>query len=279
MAFSSESVTITLPLSELSAFVSDFSAGLSAPLPSISSGHDFGWVASVEAPAAEISTTILPGGALSGALSAARVLISATVTKPSSGNAEAPSPTIAGMIFPEIVWDVALQAALPEVAGLWETVPASSFDTWVLNANNLGHSSYNNFDFNSMFFYRGHYYGCRADGVYRLSGTTDDGVVIAAKTVHGVTSFGSDKVKRIDSVYPSAKAAAECSIQVGLSADESAAVYSTETLSAGEHKPIRNKFGRGINGRYWTIETLNVAGSRFTVHSHKVVVVPLSRRV
>ena len=75
------------------------------------------------------------------------------------------------------------------------------WECWVMNSNNFNMSVYSGFDFNSYAVYNSTAYGCRADGIYKLSGDTDNGAAISAGIILPETDFGSSSQKRFRKAF------------------------------------------------------------------------------
>ena len=75
------------------------------------------------------------------------------------------------------------------------------WEAWVITSNKFNMSVYSGFEFNSYAVYDGVAYGAKADGIYKLSGSTDNGTAISAGIVLPETDFGSSRQKRFRKAY------------------------------------------------------------------------------
>jgi len=298
MAFSDESVALITPAPVLSAHVAGLYGELEAPAPvlvvavqtswvgalkvpliQISSTKTFGWRADISAPAASISGKILTGGLVAGNIHAPACKLSVGVKAAVAAAIVAGLPSLSGRVYAEIAWDGALIAATPELACRWPVTILDGYDTWVVNTKTGGHSTYTNYNFNSFFRLGGSYYGCAADGIYLLEGASDAGTAIEAAVTFGASNLGTDKTKRIDSAYPMLRAEADGAVEMRFAVDGGDVYAYQANVAEDTLEPVRIKTGRGVSGRYWTLELRNVAGAKFAVYAVKLVPVLLSRRV
>lgn len=75
------------------------------------------------------------------------------------------------------------------------------WECWVLNTNAFHASVYSGYDFNSYCVYNGVAYGCKSDGIYKLTGSTDNGSAFHSGVVFPETRFGSMRNKRFRRAY------------------------------------------------------------------------------
>lgn len=71
------------------------------------------------------------------------------------------------------------------------------YECFVLNTSAFHVSVYSNYDYNSFALLNNVAYGCKSDGIYKLTGTTDDGATIRAGIVLPKTDFGLMNKKRM----------------------------------------------------------------------------------
>ena len=91
------------------------------------------------------------------------------------------------------------------------------WECYVLNTPKFLPSIYSGFDFNSYCMYQNRAYGFRTDGIYELTGDTDDGVSFNTGVQLAETRFGSSNPKRFRKGY------------VGVSGTRPLLVMQTET--------------------------------------------------
>jgi hypothetical protein len=81
------------------------------------------------------------------------------------------------------------------------TIDGEIWECWVLSTNKFNISVYSGFDFNSYASDGISAQGCRADGVYELTGATDAGEVIHSGIILPETAFGTSRQKRFRKAY------------------------------------------------------------------------------
>ena len=203
------------------------------------------------------SSTITALGGARAALTAPSFGLTATATNSPTGRAELP------------LWEFSLvssgtkattgTAALPFVtfglsyatfSGAWPLFSLSSAgsDTvsnsvaYVMNVHTQESTKYSNFGFMHIINIGNKPYGVKADGLYLLEGTTDNGVAINGSATTKETDFGTFQSKNVPTAY--------------LNSDTLTTI--TPIVDAVTHPAYSSTFGgrktliaRGITGRYW----------------------------
>lgn len=146
-----------------------------------------------------------------------------------------------------------------------------------LNTRLKGVSRYEGLVANSFAQFAGLQLAATHEGIVALMGETDLGVPIAASITAGTSDLGAPNRKRIESAYVGYRSGNE--MELTLITDEH--VEYTYRLAprqwAENLHGTRVKFGRGVDGRYWSWKLANVAGSGFDLGSLQLNVNPLSR--
>ena len=75
------------------------------------------------------------------------------------------------------------------------------YECWVVNTRNFHVSVYSGYDYNSFAIFNDTVYGCKADGIYELEGSTDDGVEFHNGIILPATRFGSEYKKRFRKAF------------------------------------------------------------------------------
>ncbi|MBU4317678.1 MAG: hypothetical protein KKF30_10435 [Proteobacteria bacterium] len=91
-----------------------------------------------------------------------------------------------------------LGALVQETLGISGTVVIDGdvWECWVLNTSKFHPSIYSGFDFNSYAIFESRAYGCKNDGIYELSGETDNGETVHTGLTIPETAFGLTNKKR-----------------------------------------------------------------------------------
>ena len=124
--------------------------------------------------------------------------------------------------------------------------------TWVANLATSAHSRYSQYGFNSFAFFDGHYYGCKSDGIYELSGALDGTAPIPWTVTFAETDFGSTMLKRVANVIVGAKSSGPLALKV---VHDPAHIYAYPVTPSGlDARASRVKIGKGLKSRYWQFE-------------------------
>lgn len=105
---------------------------------------------------------------------------------------------------------------------------------------------YDNFDFTSFANCNGVTYGIKSDGLYRLSGITDNGQLINAELDIGAKDWGVPNVKRVSSAYLGIRSDGDVYLKVVVD-DKHTNVYRFEDTQSQR----RTFMAKGVAGRYW----------------------------
>lgn len=163
------------------------------------------------------------------------------------------------------------------IIGIGAIISGEQYIGWVMNANTYAVSRYMQYPFNSFAESQGVQLGATEDGIYELTGDTDDGAQIDAAVLTGRDDFGDSVMKRMLKAY------------LGLSTD--GRMYMTTIANENERRTyelnVNNTtvreakidLGRGVKSRYWQFEITNVAGSDFELEAVEWFPVMLTRRV
>lgn len=180
---------------------------------------------------------------------------------------------------------VAGTAVLREVDGMrhYLTVlrtAGGEFHGEVVNVKTQGAARYSGYDFRSIVRHKGRLFGCNAEGIFELTGTTDNGTSIEARGLTGITDCGTGMIKS----FPDSRLTLRCSGQMELTVavDEGEPVtYPVEWQAGREgiHKK-RRKLARGVRGGRVQVGWRNLDGCDFYLGQIELDVEPSqSRRV
>lgn len=160
-----------------------------------------------------------------------------------------------------------------------EQAGASSYSGgFALNTMTNGLTSYSSYGFNSFADFGGVVLGANSAGVYALTGADDAGAAIAALARSGVSDFGSDRLKRVRGAYVGYRTDGDLRFTVTTDEGEPYEYRLTHTGKTGIHAH-REKFGRGVKGRYWQYEISNTAGDDFDLDNVELLPDALKRKV
>ena len=145
---------------------------------------------------------------------------------------------------------MSVQAAMQEVIteilefGITITLDDEQWECWVLNSNKFNASIYSGYGFNSFCVYNGVAYGAKSTGIYKLTGTTDDGSAFKAGIVLPDTRFGTRRQKRFRKAYFGLSGGTTPSIR--METDNGSRTYTITNSKAN--------ITRNLKGRQWTIK-------------------------
>jgi hypothetical protein len=144
------------------------------------------------------------------------------------------------------------------------------FEGWAINLSTNAISRYTGYNFNSF----GGNLGANSQGIFELTGTTDNGLPINSYVETGKLDFGSSYMKRATDFYMGVDGGVT---HLTATTEGSSAKY--RLAQTTQLANVKADMARGAKGRYWTFKLENVEGSVAKVHDMEVVVKQLSRRV
>lgn len=120
---------------------------------------------------------------------------------------------------------------------------------YAVNATNFALSLYDNFDFIAFARCHGETYGIKPDGLYRLTGGTDNGQPITAEIDMGAKDWGVPNSKRVSSAYLGIRTDGEAYLKVVVD-DRYTNIYRFEQAQS----QARSFMAKGVTGRYWRMK-------------------------
>ena len=147
---------------------------------------------------------------------------------------------------------------------------------WVLNTETEGSTRYENYAFNSFAKIGDSYFGCKADGIYKLEGADDAGDPIRAMLSFGKWDFGTSYLKQVPHCYVGVSSNDRVFMKVIVEGEEYLYVANSNSEQMQAH---RVDLGRGLEATYFEFELYNADGDDFELASVEFVVVPTTRRV
>lgn len=159
-----------------------------------------------------------------------------------------------------------------------ESAITQTYRGWPVNLKNMGLTEYDNFAFNSMTRFNGEYLAAGTNGLFAMTGTTDNGVAIDARIRFGMTNFGSEKLKRIEDAFLEYRSAGDLLFRIIIDGGETYEYTVSATGNTGMAKN-RAKIGKAIESNFWTLEIENIDGTAFDLQSISIRPVILSRKI
>jgi len=133
---------------------------------------------------------------------------------------------------------------------------------WVMNTETFAVSEYDSYPFNSFAKVDGKYYGTNEQGIYELSGDSDDGSPIEAFARLGLTDFGAETQKRLDSAYLGFRANGEMVLKIETE-DGTERWYKVHGDNERLHRERIHPVGKGMRSVWWQFELANIDGADF----------------
>jgi hypothetical protein len=158
----------------------------------------------------------------------------------------------------------------------WILDAAQKYYGYALNLKTGALSKLDDFKFNS---FSGNL-GADENGIYTLTGTTNDGVAIPAFIETGtmdfkwIDKFQYANLKRIVDAYIAKSGGA---LKLTVTTENSSVVYNIASNSQLE--TVKANLARGAKGRYWKFKIENIAGSSFELDSLELNAEVIQRRV
>ena len=179
--------------------------------------------------------------------------------------------------FAGSAYNVVLVSTLEMGDVLWS--PDFGSIAWVMNTEGLSIAPYSNYGFHSIAEHAGKVFAVSPEGVFELTGDTDNGRKIDAHLKGGFDDFGSPNRKRASDLYMSYTGGnLECAIET-YDGPKTVYNYPIEEREADAPRNNRMKVGRGLVSRYWRTEVRNLTGADFKVYEIGLNTVTSKRRL
>jgi hypothetical protein len=163
------------------------------------------------------------------------------------------------------------EVTLVEINAQSALAATEKFYAWVLNLNTGAVSKFDNYNFNSL---SGNL-GANENGIFTLTGTSDNGTAIAGFIETGKKAFNKDGLCRVTDAYIGMKGGA---LKLTLTTENTGAIPYTTGVTT-QLKTEKLNLARGAKGKYWTAKIENVAGSQAQIDEMTLLVEPIARRI
>ncbi len=162
--------------------------------------------------------------------------------------------------------------------GVTFSFDGADYDVWVFNAETFAASRYVNYGFDSFAAYQGRYYGTNSQGLYELTGATDEGVNIPGSLMFGQMNFGTSRPKRMLRAYLGGTSDGKMVMRV-VGEDGGIRTYKTNVPLGDSPSYKRIDPAKGLSAHYWQFEITNEDGQDFALDNLDLYPVILQRRV
>lgn len=157
------------------------------------------------------------------------------------------------------------------------TGSSSVFKSMVLNLKNNALTEYLSYAFNSMCSFNGKLYGAASDGIYNLTGETDNKVDIAWRFRTGKLDLETDDVKKsMRYAWLGYKASGELILSV-FDQDNNQYDYVVENVRETDGG-IRVKVGKGIRSRYVELQLANISNETIALDKLRIFTEPTGKK-
>ncbi len=164
-------------------------------------------------------------------------------------------------------WLVGPSLTMRAVAG---EVVSVTYESYAINLSTGAVTRYVDFPFDRVLRFGDRHFGVRPDGVYALTGDTDNGVPILAEVRTFKTDFRTSNLKRTPYVYLAGRV--DGGMQVGVQANEGEEYFfpAATTRELGT-QAVRAKIAQGIRGNYFGFAVTNPDGENFDIEKVHVL--------
>jgi hypothetical protein len=172
----------------------------------------------------------------------------------------------------KMIFSAGLIDGIEVLAGYFD--PSGSITTWAMNTRTHAVTEYTNYNFNS-FARMGHkYLGATKDGLYDLSGDTDNGTSIIADIKSGFAQFAGVHLSSFKGAYIAARGNGSWVLKIYTGqGDEFNFAVTSDSM-----KTARIDMGKGIRARYFAFELIST-GQDFDLDSLEFIPLIAKRRV
>lgn len=153
-------------------------------------------------------------------------------------------------------------SSTPFVVGDAELALLANAETWVINMETGAATQYDDFGFNSFAYdeANGRYLAFAEDGVYELTGDTDNGLSIESTLQLAQTNFGTPNLKTVPYAWIGVNSTGTVFLKVNVNGQEY--VYQAD---AGDTflENQRVSLGRGLRPAYWSFTLTSMTPAEF----------------
>lgn len=147
---------------------------------------------------------------------------------------------------------------------------------WVHNTDSGANWTYRDWDFNSFGAWQGRYFAAGAEGLFELTGDTDNGAPIISSVLTGKSDLGTVQLKRMAYVYVGATADGGMTLIVHTDDGQ----INEYAISARELlQNSRTGIGKKLRSKYWQLEFTNPDGGDFELESVELMPDATIRRI
>jgi hypothetical protein len=143
---------------------------------------------------------------------------------------------------------------------------------WALNLTTGAISKFDNYNFNSLTTTL----GAGSDGIFDLTGATDNGAAIDAFVETGKLDFDTTELKRCTYYYVAKNGG---KLRLSVDTENTKLITYPVIRATTEPETERVKLAMGAKGKYWQLKLANVDGSAAVVDAQEILVEKLTRKI
>lgn len=162
-------------------------------------------------------------------------------------------------------------------AVMFVRVQGQEIPVWLVNTDLWAATRFTSFDFDSYAKIGDRYFAASEDGLFELTGDTDDGNDIDASIMLKRDRAGTSQQKRVDRVY--VHGTTDQKLEVRVVTPDDIYTYRTEVELTDEVTVQRVKIGRGLVASYWQFEARNVNGGDLSIDQIEMVSLNTTRKI
>jgi len=155
-------------------------------------------------------------------------------------------------------------------------INGGTYSGWVMNPETFSVWNYENYNFNSFATANNEVYAAATDGLYRISGSDDDGVDIESRLTTAAIDFGTKNLKQVPQVYLGMTS--DGTIVLKVRVDNKYDVWYEATPVEDYQHTHMVKLGKGLVGRNWQFELVTKDNSSIDMESLEFYPVVFKRK-
>jgi len=150
-------------------------------------------------------------------------------------------------------------------------IGADEYQAWVINTDSFGVTQYTNFPFVDLTEYQGQVYGITETGLYKLSGSDDEGTPIEATIRTGDLNWGNTGEYNVPRCYLYVGSNDELYLKtISALGGERKVYWYSVVARTGDAQNRYMPLGGGVRGFRWAFELTNVDGSSLDLRGFSV---------
>ncbi len=264
----------TIPSISIDAYTESFWLELEEFIPPITLSANVitGWGCSLDRTIPPITLEACMGAYLSEEIKSFSLV--ASLDNCADANLTIPSFSIVASVYTVSPWELA--ETIPSISILASMIaPVSTYRGVVINTRNFANTEYADWNFNSLCFFKGKYFGTDGAKIYELTGDSDNNVNIDATLSLGNYDLFTRVRKYIREIWLTLKNTGALQIKLEQGSD----IYYKDTqIASTDIHEERVKVGRGMRDRFGKVTISNVDGSDFDLESINIMVDPSKKR-